>query len=182
MVKVSVFIAASLDGYIAREDGDIEWLHNSGHGQVDQGEDFGYETFISTIDALVMGRNTYEKVLSFGGTWPYGNTAVFVLSNSGVDIPPDIQNSVSTLSGHPKEIIDELKSRGHTHLYLDGGQTIQHFLAEGLVDQMIITHIPVLIGSGIPLFGSLKEDVSLKLVESKTFPNGFVKTTYEVFK
>ena len=180
MSKVSVYIATSLDGFIARKDGDIEWLHNSGHGEADKGEDFGYADFMGTVDALVMGRHSYEKVLSFGGDWPYGKTPVFVLTSKGVAIPDEISHTVSELSGSPREIVDELEAKGFNHLYLDGGKTIQRFLESGLVDQLIITRIPVLLGEGIPLFGSLSKDVLLKHIETSGWPNGFVQSRYQV--
>lgn len=182
MSKISVYIATSLDGFIARENGDIEWLHNSGHGEVEKGEDFGYEKFMSTIDALVMGRNTYEKVLSFGGEWPYGKKPVFVLSTKGVEIPDKINDSVSSLSGTPGEIKEQLGKQGIHNLYLDGGITIQKFLNECLVDELIITKIPILIGTGIPLFGPLSKDVKLKHIQTYAFNNGFVQSRYEVLK
>lgn len=180
MSKAYVYIATSLDGYIARKSGDIEWLHNSGHGQVDKKEDFGYEKFISTIDALVLGRKSFEKVLSFGIKWPYGTTPVFVLTNKGVEIPEEISQTVSSLSGTPAEILNELDHRGYKSLYLDGGQTIQGFLNAGLVNEITITKIPVLIGDGIPLFGPLENDIKLKHLETKSFNNGFVQCRYQV--
>lgn len=181
-MKISVYIATSLDGFIAREDGDIEWLHNSGHGEVDKVADFGYEKFMSTVDALVMGRKTYEKVFSFGGDWPYGKNPVFVLSTSGVKIPDAISETVSSLSGSPKKIVEEVENLGHQHIYLDGGLTIQKFLEAGLVDEITITKIPVLIGNGIPLFGPLSKDIKLKHVQTEAFNNGFVQSRYEIFK
>jgi dihydrofolate reductase len=167
MIKVKVFFATSLDGFIAREDGDIDWLQAGGHGEVDEAEDFGYEAFMCAVDALVMGRNTYEKVLSFGETWPHENKAVIVLTSRGIQIPKELKQTVFTLSGSPEEIKNTLANRGYSQLYLDGGKTIQRFLADGLVDKMTITQIPILIGNGIPLFGSLPKDIQLELKQSK---------------
>ncbi|MCH2449732.1 MAG: dihydrofolate reductase family protein [Gracilimonas sp.] len=181
-MKISVYIATSLDGFIAREDRDIEWLNNSGYGEVDKGEDFGYEAFMSTVDALVMGRKTYEKVLSFGGDWPYGKNPVFVLSTSGVKIPDAISETVSSLSGSTQKIVKQLEKLGYQHIYLDGGLTIQKFLEAGLVDEITITKIPVFIGKGIPLFGPLSKDIKLKHVQTEAFNNGFVQSRYEIFK
>lgn len=181
-MKISVYIATSVDSFIARENGDIDWLHNSGHGEVEQGDDFGYEAFMSSVDALVMGRNTYEKVLSFGGEWPYGEKPVFVLTTQGITIPEKISKTVASLSGSPREIVRKLKEFGHRHIYLDGGVTIQKFLETGLVDELIITKIPILIGSGIPLFGPLSKDVKLKHIETQSYQNGFVQNRYEVKK
>lgn len=182
MNKASVYIATSVDGFIAREDGDIEWLHNSGQGSVKEGEDFGYEAFMSSVDALVIGRNSYEKVLSFDGKWPYGGKPVFVLTTRGVAIPDEISSTVTSLSGTPGVIIDKLAKLGHHHLYLDGGKTIQGFLEADLVDELTITRIPILIGSGIPLFGPLSNDIRLKHVKTKSYNNGFVQTRYKVLK
>lgn len=181
-MKISVYIATSLDGFIARKNGDIDWLHNSGHGEVEKGEDFGYEAFKSTIDALVMGRNTYEKVLSFGREWPYGEKPVFVLTTKGVEIPDRISKTVSSHSGSPREITRKLKELGHNHIYLDGGLTIQKFLKAGLVDELTITEIPILIGTGIPLFGPPSKDIKLKHIETQSYNNGFVQSRYEVMK
>lgn len=180
MSRLSVYIATSTDGFIAREDGDIDWLHNSGHGEVEIGEDFGYEAFISTIDAMLIGRNSYEKVLSFGGEWPYGETPVFVLTTKGIEIPEKISKTVSSLSGSPQEIIEKLAERGYHNLYLDGGITIQNFLNAGLVDELTITKIPILIGRGIPLFGPLSKDIKLEHIETASFSNGFVQSRYKV--
>lgn len=137
---------------------------------------------MSRVDALVMGRNTYEKVLSFGGDWPYREKPVFVLTTKGVEIPDKISKTVSSLTGSPREILQRLEKLGHQHLYLDGGVTIQKFLEAGLVDQLIITKIPILIGSGIPLFGPLSNDVKLKHLETNSYRNGFVQSRYEVLK
>ena len=172
-VKVSVYIATSLDGFIARKNGDIDWL-TGGEG----GEDYGYAEFISAIDQIVMGRNTYEKVLTFGG-WPY-QKKVIVLTKRDLIIPPELANKVEALHLSPRELIHELERRGARHIYLDGGLTIQRFLREGLVDEMTITTIPVLIGEGLPLFGPLNGDVSLELLRSESFKNGFVQNRYKV--
>jgi dihydrofolate reductase len=181
-MKISVYIATSLDGFIARNDGNIEWLHNSGHGEIENEEDFGYKAFMSSVDALVMGRNTYEKVLSFNGEWSYGKKPVYVLTNRGIEIPDEISNTITSLAGSPKEVVQKLKEVGHNYIYLDGGLTIQKFLEAGLVNELTITKIPILIGSGIPLFGLLSKDVKLKHIETRSFNNGFVQSRYEVMK
>ncbi|MTI89710.1 MAG: dihydrofolate reductase [Balneolaceae bacterium] len=178
MSKISVYIAISLDGFIARENGDINWLHAPEYTIED--EDFGYKTFMDSIDALVMGRHTYEKVRSFGGDWPYGDKPVCVLSSQGVDIPGDISNTVFSISGFPEDIVHQLGERGYQHLYLDGGKTIQRFLNDGLIDELILTRLPILIGNGIPLFGSLKNDIKLEHLTTQSYPNGFVQSHYRV--
>lgn len=173
-VKVSVYIAISLDGFIARPNGDLDWLPAGQEG----GEDFGYADFMSTIDHIVMGRNTYEKVLTFGG-WHYIKK-VIVLTNRDLTLPSGLSGKVEALHLSPRELIHEMESRGAKHIYLDGGVTIQHFLREGLVDEMTITTIPILIGEGLPLFGKLEKDVKLELVKSVSFKNGFVQNRYRI--
>lgn len=172
-VKVSVYIAASLDGFIARKNGDIDWLTG---GEADQ--DYGYAAFIATIDHIVMGRNTYEKVLSFGA-WPY-NKKVIVLTSRSLNLAPELEGKAESLQLSPPELIREMEDRGVQHIYLDGGVTIQRFLQEGLVHEMTITTIPVLIGEGLPLFGSLDRTVKLELMRSESFSNGFVQSRYKV--
>jgi dihydrofolate reductase len=172
-IKVSVHIATSLDGFIARANGDIDWLTGG-----EDGEDYGYAAFISGIDHIVMGRNTYEKVLTFGG-WPY-QKKVIVLSSRNLLIPAQLINKVEVLNLPPPELLPKLESDGARHIYLDGGNTIQRFLRQDLVDEMTITTIPILIGEGLPLFGPLDKDIKLKLVASKYFPNGFVQSKYQL--
>ncbi|MDX6768571.1 MAG: dihydrofolate reductase family protein [Elusimicrobiota bacterium] len=176
-MKVSVFIATSLDGFIAREDGRIDWLP-SGEPAPDA-EDYGYKDFISTVDTLVMGRKTYETALSFG-EWPYENKSVIVLSSKALEIPGRIAKSVEHMSLAPKEVVQALAKRGATHLYIDGGATIQGFLKAQLIHQMTITQIPVLLGSGIPLFGKLENDIRLRHMNTRHFPSGFVQSKYEI--
>lgn len=175
MARQSVYIATSLDGFIARSNGDIEWLN-----EVDSlsGEDYGYKEFISITDALVMGRNTFEKVMDFD-KWPY-NLPVVVLSSRQIEIPEKFGKHVSIMSGPPSDIVDRLSSDGYEHLYIDGGKTIQQFLRAGYIQKMIITRIPILIGDGIPLFGSLDKDLKLEHLSSKSFANGLVQSSYRV--
>lgn len=180
MSKCSVFIATSLDGFIAREDGGIDWLPTPDTDS-EGGEDYGYNDFIKTIDAMVMGRNTYELVLTFD-EWYYGDMPVFVLTNRGVEIPERLNKTVSQMSGKPQEIVEELAEKGYHNLYVDGGKTIQGFLNAGLIDDMTITTIPVLIGTGIPLFGPTNQDIQLKLMESRSFDNQLIQTRYTVVK
>lgn len=179
-MKCSVFIAASVDGYIARSDGDIDWLHNPAYNLPGE-EDFGYEAFTSTVDALVMGRNSFEKVLSFE-TWPYGDTPVVVLSSRRLTVPAEIQDTVMTEGGAADEVVARLAERGFKHLYVDGGVTIQRFLQAGLIDEMIVTQIPILLGDGLPLFGAIGVEIALRLLESTSYENGFVQTHYQVLK
>jgi dihydrofolate reductase len=175
-MKATVFIATSLDGFIARPNGDIDWLGEPSEG----GEDYGYKKFMDTVNVLVMGRNTFEKVLTFGGSWPYGTKPVVVLSSRALDIPKRIPTSVEAMSCSPAELVERLSARGAKHLYIDGGRTIQRFLDSGLIQRLIITRIPVLIGSGIPLFGPLERDIKLQHIETRAFPGGLEQSEYEV--
>ena len=180
-MKASVFIATTLDGFIARQNGDLDWLEGS-DGNIDAGsgeEDYGYEAFMDTVDVLVMGRNSYEKVLSFG-EWPYGDKRVIVLSSTLTELSADLPETVELRNCSPAALCDELKRSGEEKLYIDGGKTIQGFLEAGLINEIIITKIPILIGSGIPLFGSLSYDKNLRHLETVTFKNGFVQMKYEV--
>src|SRR5499426_1635756 len=147
VMKASVFIATSLDGFIARANGAIDWLPPGG------GEPHGYDEFMATVDALVIGRKTFETVLSFG-QWPYGEKPVFVLSTRPLPPAPP-EAVVEHMSGEPAEIWSQLEARGIQHIYVDGGITIQRFLRSGLIQRLIVSRVPVLIGAGIPLFGAL---------------------------
>ena len=175
-MKATVYIATSIDGFIARKDGSVDWLPA---GENTSGEDYGYQDFINSVDALVMGRNTYEMVHSFG-EWPYGNKSVVVLSSQALDIPEHIAETVTAMSGSPGEVIQKLAEKGYEHLYIDGGKTIQAFLRAGLIQTLIITKIPILIGSGIPLFGTLPHDIKLRHLETLQFDSGLVQSKYEI--
>jgi dihydrofolate reductase len=177
-MKATVFIATSVDGFIARLDGRIDWL-TSGTSDAEKNEDYGYQELMNTVDTLVMGRNTYETVAGFD-QWPYGEKRVIVLTSRSIDIPSSISSTVESLSAPPAEIIPILQERGTKHPYIDGGKTIQSFLAEGLIQQLIITKIPVLIGTGIPLFGPVSKDIQLHHVLTKQYPNGFVQDHYKI--
>lgn len=177
-IKCSVFIATSVDGFIARPDGDIQWLHRPEYeGAPLQG--LSYEDFMATVDALVMGRKTLDKVLSFP-EWPYDNTPVIVLSRQGVTLPDALRDKVVVMAGEPAEIVAHLAAQGMKHLYIDGGQTIQGFLAAGLIDELVITHIPVLLGAGISVFGEQGRERDVRLIDSSVSGNGFVQNRYEV--
>ncbi len=175
--KASVFIATSLDGFIARENGAIDWLPAPG-GEAGA-EDYGYAAFMESVDTVVMGRKTYETALGFD-PWPHASKPVVVLSSGPVTIPEAIAGAVESMSGTPAAIVRRLSERGAKHLYVDGGRTIQGFLEAGLIQQLIITRIPVLIGRGIPLFGPVAHDIRLRHVETRGFPDGLVQSRYEL--
>jgi dihydrofolate reductase len=171
-MKASVFIATSVDGFIAREDGALDWLPG------DDVEDHGYLEFMATIDAIVMGRKTFETVLGFGA-WPF-KTPVIVLSSRASELVAPEGAMCEMMSGAPKEIVERLAARGMQHLYIDGGVTIQRFLEAGLIQRVIITRIPVLLGSGIPLFGPLSCDVRLEHVATRSYASGLVQSEYAI--
>lgn len=171
-VKASVFVGTSLDGFIARADGSLDFLDAGG------GEPHGYEEFMATVDALVIGRKTYETVLGFGG-WAYGQKPVFVVSSRPI-APAPSGAVVEHLSGPPADIVAQLAARGIRHIYVDGGDTIQRFLRAGLIDRLIVTRVPVLIGAGIPLFGALDGDIPLRHVATRQYAGGLVQSEYVV--
>ena len=177
-ITASVFIATSLDGFIARDDGAIDWLE-AANQRVPHPEDCGYGAFFDSVDALVMGRNTYELVSSYE-VWPYANKRVVVLSSRELIIPLDRIDTVSTSSKSPQVLVDQLATEGATHLYIDGGVTIQSFLRAGLIDKLTITVIPVLLGSGKSLFGTLDQDILLEHLSTTAYDWGFVQSTYRV--
>ncbi len=177
-ITCSVYIAASVDGFIARPDGDIDWLLRPEYA-TDQMHGLSYEAFISTVDTLVMGRHSFEKALTFE-PWPYEGMSVVVLSSRSLAIPTPLQNKVRVMNQDPVSLVTQLAAEGKQHLYIDGGQTIQRFLQAGLLNELTITYIPLLLGAGIPLFGVLGQEVSLRLLAATPSPNGFVQVRYAV--
>ncbi|UHQ19541.1 dihydrofolate reductase family protein [Lysobacter sp. KIS68-7] len=171
-MKASVFVGTSLDGFIARPGGALDFLPPGG------GEPHGYDEFMATVDALVIGRNTFETVLAFD-VWPYGKKPVFVLSTRTLPpVPPGAV--VEHMSGAPAEIASVLAARGIRHIYVDGGITIQRFLQAGLIQRLVVTRVPVLIGAGIPLFGPLQKDIRLVHVRTQAYRSGLVQSEYTV--
>jgi dihydrofolate reductase len=169
----SVFVGVSLDGFIARRNGEYDFL------PADGGESNGYSEFIASVDALVIGRKTFETVLAFP-EWPYGEKQVVVLSTRRLDFSKVRGGRVEQMSGPPAEIFSRLSGRGFQHVYVDGGLTVQDFLRAGQIQRIIINRYPVLIGDGIPLFGSLPHDVRLRHITTQTSMNGSVKSEYQV--
>lgn len=168
----SVFVGTSVDGFIARPDGSFDFLPPG------DGEDHGYTEFFASVDALVIGRKTYETALGFGG-WVYGKKPVIVLSTRKL-APAPKGALVERMSGDPAQVLSKLSARGIRHVYVDGGVTIQRFLRAGLIQRLIVTRVPVLIGEGIPLFGPTGRDIALKHVRTQHFPGGLVQSEYEV--
>jgi len=172
-MRLSVFVGTSVDGFIARRDGALDFLPPAG------GEPHGYEEFIASVDTVVIGRKTFETVLGYP-EWPYGKRRVVVLSGRPLDLSGVRAGRVERMTGSPAEIASKLESSGAQHVYVDGGVTIQGFLRAGLIQRLVITRVPVLIGEGLPLFGSLPRDVQLQHVETRSYASGLVKSEYRV--
>ena len=171
----SVFIGTSVDGFIARPNGALDFLPEGG------GEPHGYHEFFASVDALVIGRKTFETVLAFP-EWPYGDKRLIVLSSQTLDLSKVPAGRVEQMQGSPRDIFSQLERRGIRHIYVDGGVTVQGFLREGLIHRLIITRVPVLIGEGVPLFGTLSKDIRLEHVQTQYYGSGLVKTEYRVLR
>jgi len=172
-MMASVFIGTSLDGFIARRNGAFDFLPPGG------GEPHGYDEFIASVDAIVIGRKTFETVLTLE-PWPYGEKRVVVLSSRPLDLSAVRGGIVEHMAGTPAQIVSQLAASGAHHLYVDGGITIQGFLRAGLIQRLIITRVPVLIGDGIPLFGTLPRDIPLRHVATRQYPSGLVSSEYRI--
>lgn len=172
-LKVSVFCGVSVDGFLARPDHSLDFLDTGGT------EPHGFEEFYRSVDVVVIGRKTFEVVLTFG-KWFYGKKQVVVLSSRPLDLSQVKGGVVEQMSGEPAEIAAQLQSRGFKRAYVDGGITIQRFLAAGAVDRLIVTRVPVLIGAGIPLFGPLPHDIRLHLVATRSYRGGLVQSEYQI--
>jgi dihydrofolate reductase len=170
-MTATVFVGTSVDGFIARNNGDLDFLPEGG------GEPHGYTEFIASVGAIVIGRNTFEKVLTFDA-WPYGDKRVVILSSRPLDLSAVVGGVVEQMAGPPADIVSQLAATGAQHLYIDGGITIQRFLSAGLIQRLIITRVPVLIGDGIPLFGALPRDIRLQHVATRHYQSGLVQSEY----
>jgi dihydrofolate reductase len=171
-MSASVFVGISVDGFLARRNGDLDFLPPVP-------EPHGYDEFMAGIDAIVIGRKTFETVLAFGG-WAYGERRVVVLSSQPLDFSPIRGGNVEQMAGPPAQIVAKLAASGAHHLYVDGGITIQRFLSAGVIQRLIITRVPVLIGDGIPLFGTLPQDIRLHHVRTQHYPSGLVQSEYRI--
>ena len=173
-MKLSVFVGTSLDGFIARHNGDYDFL------PADGGEPHGYDEFIASVDTILIGRNTFEVVLKLPG-WPYGEKRVVVLSHRPLDLSK-VPGSVEQMSGEPSNIVDKLAATRARHVYVDGGITVQEFLRAGQIHHLTITRVPVLIGEGIPLFSTLPHDIKLRHLGTRQYKSGLVTSEYEVLR
>jgi dihydrofolate reductase len=184
-MKCSVYIATSVDGYIAREDGSVDWLHSAGNQEADMGEneDMGFGKFINSVDCLIMGRNCMEVISNMNLTaeqWPYGDVRIIALSNTLKEPPENMKDKVEIYSGDLLELIAKLEHEGFKHAYIDGGKTIQSFLNLKRINEMTLTHIPILLGEGKPLFGKTTQDIKLEQPKATVFPNDLVQIHYKV--
>ncbi len=171
-MKTIVYIGTSLDGFIARKDGDMGWLTKFANEEASD----AYKELVSRIDAIVIGRGTFDTVMTFPD-WPY-DKSVFVLSSSIKQVPEKVADKVTVLSKRPAELLAFLSEKGFSRIYIDGGKVIQDFLRENLIDELIISRVPVLIGAGIPLFGYLARDVEFKHIKTIVASNGLVRSYY----
>lgn len=169
-----VYIATSLDGYIADKNNQLDWLHDVPNPD---GSDLGFAEFMDRVDALIMGRNTVDMVLSFDCEWPYSKP-VYVLSNTMKTVPAGYEDKIYLVNGELSTIVEELQQKGLTTLYIDGGKTIQSFLQQDMIDELIITTIPTILGGGIPLFGELDKPLKFKHIKAEQLAGCLVKNTY----
>jgi len=173
-MKLSVFCGVSVDGFLARPDHTFDFLDTPGQGP------HGFDEFWSSVDAVLIGRRTFNAARSFAGPWAYGKKPVFVLTHRQPDFSSLRGAVVEAIAGEPRAVADQLEERGFQHIYVDGGQTIQQFLAAGLIDRMIVTRVPVLIGEGISLFGPIPRDIALRHIATQTFQGGLVQSEYAI--
>ncbi len=182
-MKYTVYIATSADGYIATPSGEITWLETAGDPSVDMGEDadMGFSEYISSVDCMVMGRNTMEKISSFNlsdDLWPYGDIPVYVLSSTLKDVPANLKGKMQIFNGSLTELNTMLESGGYKSCYVDGGSVITSFINQGFINSMTITRAPTLLGEGIPLFGKIERSVKLENSKAEAFSNGFIQVKY----
>ena len=171
-----VFIAASLDGFIAREDGSIEWLLK----RDDPTEDHGYDAFIKDIDAILMGRGTFETIRHVK-PWPYTRPVLVMSALLKQDqIPGDLAKQVQVTNKTPEQVVAMLEGQGIHRVYVDGGKIIQSFLRAKLISDMVITRVPILLGQGRSLFGALESDISLFHESTQSFASGLVQSRYRI--
>jgi dihydrofolate reductase len=176
-MELSAYLAVSLDGFIARADGSMDWLRGGGPRPAEEAQ--RYQTFMQSVDAVAMGRATFETVRA-ATVWPYGTTPVVVLSGSALDVPDTLTSMVERSHGTPDQLVAQWHARGWTHVHVDGGVTIQRFLAAGRLRRLVLNRVPVLIGAGRPLCGVLPTDLWLDHVGTTTYPGGLVQSEYLV--
>ena len=171
-----VFLGVSLDGFVARLDHRLDWLTK--HAAT--GEDHGYDAFMAGVDGIIMGSGSLRTVLTFG-EWPY-RKPVIVMSGSLTpsDIPPALAERVRVTDLGPRELMQALRREGWSRAYVDGGRLVQSFISEGLIEDLALTIVPILIGTGIRPFGEIGRDIDLELTDTTAFPSGLVQVRYRV--
>ncbi|UWQ54270.1 dihydrofolate reductase family protein [Leisingera caerulea] len=177
MTTGHAFIATSLDGFVARQDHSLDWLSKQPAAENDDG---GFAAFMDSVDGLVMGTGSFRTLLEFG-QWPYSKPVV-VLSRSLTeqDISEHLKDRVRLSTAAPADLMRGLQEEGWTRAYIDGGRLVQSFLRQGLIADLTITTVPILIGSGIPLFGALDQDIDLQVASSRILPTGMVQSKFRV--
>lgn len=178
-MKCSVFIATSVDGFIAKEDGSVDWLHTAENPEADM----GMNEYMSSIDCMIMGRKCMDMISSMNLTpeqWPYENTKIIVLSNTLKEAPENLKGKVEMYSGDLQVLVSKLENKGFKHAYIDGGTTVQAFINLKLINEITITRIPILLGKGKPLFGKTFKDIKLEEAKAIVFPNDFIQLKYKV--
>ena len=183
-MKCSVYIATSVDGFIAKPDGNVDWLHTAGNLEADMGtEDMGFKAFMDSVDCMIMGRKCMEMISNMNLTpeqWFYGDMRIVVLSNTVTEVPDNLKGKVEMYSGDINRLVASLEKEGFKHAYIDGGKTIQSFINLQLINEIIITKVPILLGEGIPLFGKTLKDIKLEKAKASAFANDFVQVKYLV--
>jgi len=184
-MKCSVFIATSMDGFIARKDGNVDWLHTAGNGKALTGEnaDMGLSDYLSSVDCMIMGRKCMDMISSMNLTpeqWFYGDLRIIVLSKTIKEAPENLKGKVEMYSGDLQTLVSNLENEGYQHAYIDGGTTIQSFINLEMINELTITKAPVLLGEGIPLFGRTAKDIKLEAGEAVAFSNDFIQIKYKV--
>lgn len=184
-MKCSVFIATSVDGFIAKQDGNVDWLHTAGNSEAKMSDhaDMGWNEYISSVDCLIMGRKCMEVISNMNLTpeqWPYGNMRIIVLSHTLKQLPDNMKSRVELYSDKINTLISKLENEGYKHAYIDGGTTIQEFINLELINEITITRAPILLGEGIPLFGKIIKEIKLEQAEAIAFANNFIQVKYVV--
>ena len=184
-MKCSVYIATSVDGFIAKPDGNIDWLHTCGDSTAIMGDqaDMGFNSFLASVDCIIMGRKCMEVIAKMNLTpeqWPYGNIRIIALSNTLKEAPNSMKDRVEMYSGDLNTLVSKLENEGFKHAYIDGGMTIQNFIDLKLINEMTITKAPILLGEGISLFGKSNHGIRLTQAEAIAFPNDFIQLKYNV--
>jgi len=184
-MKCSIYIATSVDGFIATKDGGVDWLHTAGNGKALTGDnaDMGLNDYLSSVDCMIMGRKCMDMISSMNLTpeqWFYGDLKIIVLSNTIKEAPENLKGKVEMYSGDLLTLISHLENEGHKHAYIDGGTTIQAFMNLKRINEITITKAPIILGEGIPLFGKTFKNIKLEEAQAVAYSNDFIQLKYKV--